>query len=62
MGRIDDWIKRIAGTFVFVSALLGLLVSPLWLYFTMFVGLNLFQYSFTGFCPLEKVLARFIKE
>jgi hypothetical protein len=34
-------------------------VSPLWLLFTAFVGLNLLQSSFTGFCPLERILGRF---
>jgi len=43
----------IAGFFVFISALLGFLYNKNFLFFTMFVGLNLFQYGFTGFCPLK---------
>lgn len=54
----NNYIKVIAGTFVFVSALLGYIHSPYWLFFTMFVGLNLFQYGFTGFCPLERFLKK----
>jgi hypothetical protein len=37
---------------------LSYLVSPYWLLFTLFVGLNLFQSAFTGFCPLETLLRR----
>ena len=51
-------IRRIGGAFVIVSVVLGMTVSPLWLWFTLFVGLNLFQSSFTRFCPLEMILAR----
>ncbi len=49
-------IKIIAGLFVFISALLGFLVHKYWLFFTMFVGLNLFQYGITNWCPLEIIL------
>lgn len=50
-------IRRAAGSFVIVSVILGLVVSPWWFAFTAFVGVNLLQSSFTAFCPLEKVLA-----
>ncbi len=49
-------IRRIAGVFVLASVALGWWVSPLWFLFTAFVGLNLFQSSLTGFCPLERIL------
>jgi hypothetical protein len=55
----DFVIRRFAGTFVILSIVLGWTVSPLWFLFTAFVGVNLLQSSFTNFCPLEKVLARF---
>lgn len=55
----DRIIRRIAGMFVLGTVLLGWLVSPLWLLFTAFVGFNLLQSSFTNFCPLERILARF---
>jgi hypothetical protein len=51
-------IRRFAGTFILASLALGWLVSPLWLLFTAFVGLNLLQSSFTGFCPMERMLGR----
>jgi len=56
--KLENLIKVIAGTFVFVSALLGYLYNKNWLFFTMFVGLNLFQYGFTGFCPLGIILKK----
>lgn len=54
----DKIIRRIAGLFVMGSVVLGMTVSPLWLWFTLFVGFNLFQSSLTGFCPLETILGR----
>lgn len=50
---------RFAGLFVLGSVALGLFVHPAWFAFTAFVGFNLFQTSFTGFCPLERILSRF---
>lgn len=49
-------IRRFAGAFILGSLTLGWLVSPLWLLFTAFVGVNLLQSSVTGFCPLERML------
>lgn len=54
----DKLIRRIAGLFVMASVLLGMTVSTNWLWFTLFVGFNLFQSSLTGFCPLERILGR----
>ncbi|OGD68704.1 hypothetical protein A3I18_01340 [Candidatus Campbellbacteria bacterium RIFCSPLOWO2_02_FULL_35_11] len=51
--RVENAIKMTAGLFVFFSALAGFFISKYWLLFTMFVGINLFQYSITGFCFLE---------
>jgi len=56
--KLENYIRVIAGTFVFVSALLGFFYSKWWLLFTMFVGLNLFQFGFTGFCPLAILLKK----
>jgi hypothetical protein len=50
-------IFRFAGFFVMLSLALGWVLHPAWFLFTAFVGVNLFQVSFTGFCPLEKILA-----
>jgi hypothetical protein len=51
-------VRRFAGAFVLVSLLLAHYLSPYWLWFTVFVGFNLLQSSFTNFCPLEIVLKR----
>ncbi len=56
---IEQWVFRFAGLMVLASAALAHFHSPNWLWLTAFVGANLFQTSFTGFCPLAKVLARF---
>lgn len=55
---IDQWVFRIAGLFVLISLALSQLHSIHWLWFTAFVGANLFQASFTGFCPLALILRR----
>lgn len=49
-------IRAIAGTFVLASLALGWFVSPWWLLFTAFVGLNLLQSAFTGWCLMEDIL------
>jgi hypothetical protein len=49
-------VRRVAGTFVLVSIALAYFVNIQWLWMTAFVGANLLQSSFTGFCPLELIL------
>lgn len=61
---ITDFIHVIAGFFILLSLALGVEVSPLfmskyWLWFTAFVGANLFQFGFTKFCPLGLILKAF---
>lgn len=56
-------IRIMAGAFVLISLALGAPASPLyhssyWLWFTAFVGLNLFQSGFTRFCPAELILSK----
>ena len=51
-------IRAIAGTFVLISLALGWFVSPYWLLFTAFVGLNLLQSSFTKWCLMEDILKK----
>ncbi len=55
---IERALRSIAGSFVVISVVLGHFVSPLWLLFTAFVGLNLFQAGFTDWCPMMWVLER----
>jgi hypothetical protein len=56
--KIDSQIRAFAGVFIMLSLVLSYFHSPYWLAFTAFVGLNLFQSSFTGFCPLEIILRK----
>ncbi len=61
--NVERYIRVIAGLFVFVSVALGAPASPLFmsqwfLAFTAFVGLNLFQFGFTNFCPLAIILRK----
>ena len=56
--NIDRLVLRFAGTVVLVSLALAVWQSPYWLWVTAFVGANLLQSSFTGFCPLAKILAK----
>ncbi|MEX1185484.1 MAG: DUF2892 domain-containing protein [Gemmatimonadaceae bacterium] len=54
----DHVIRRFAGVFVLISVALAYWAHPAWLLFTAFVGFNLLQSSFTGFCPLERILGK----
>jgi hypothetical protein len=56
---IDRLVLTIAGTFILLSVGLAVWHSLNWLWFTAFVGANLLQSSFTGFCPLAIVLKKF---
>ena len=55
---IDRIVMAFAGTVVLISVLLSVYVSPNWLWLTGFVGANLLQASFTGFCPLAAILRK----
>jgi H+/gluconate symporter-like permease len=54
---MERYIRAIAGVFVMGSLVLSRVHSPNWLFFTAFVGLNLFQSAFTRWCLMEKILA-----
>ncbi|MBS1818083.1 MAG: DUF2892 domain-containing protein [Acidobacteria bacterium] len=55
---IDNLIHVIGGTFVVLSVLLGMFVDPRFLWFTIFVGLNLAQSGVTGWCPMMSILRK----
>ncbi len=55
---VDNGVRVVAGTFILISLVLTLWVSPWWLFFTAFVGLNLIQSAFTGFCPAALILRK----
>lgn len=60
---VNDFIHLFAGTFILLSLALGVEASPIfmskyWLWFTAFVGANLFQFGITKFCPMGTILKK----
>jgi len=55
---IDRLVFAFAGTFILVSLALAHYHNVNWLWFTAFVGANMLQASFTGFCPLAMILKK----
>jgi hypothetical protein len=56
--KSENAIRILAGSFVLAGLALGHFVSPWWLLLPAFVGVNLIQSAFTGFCPAEIILKR----
>ncbi|TVQ35204.1 MAG: DUF2892 domain-containing protein [Wenzhouxiangella sp.] len=56
--NIDRIVFAFAGVMILISLALSQLHSAFWLLLTAFVGINMLQAAFTGFCPLAKILAR----
>lgn len=56
--QLNEWLRLIAGTFVLVTLILGIVDSPYWFYATGFVALNLIQSAFTRWCPMMALLRR----
>ena len=56
--NIDRFIFAFAGIMILVSISLTHFVHPYWLLLTAFVGLNIFQSAFTGFCPIATILKK----
>ncbi|MDD5630608.1 MAG: DUF2892 domain-containing protein [Methylococcales bacterium] len=55
---IDRVVFAVAGSFILISLLLAHYHSENWLWFTAFVGANLLQSAFTGFCPMAMLLKK----
>lgn len=55
---VEPMLRLIAGVFVAASVVLGLYVHHSFFWFTLFVGLNLVQSAFTGWCPMVTFLRR----
>lgn len=55
---IENALRSVAGFFILLSLALAHYVSPAWLLFTAFVGLNLLQSGFTGWCPMMWLLEK----
>jgi len=56
--NVDRAVFAFAGVMILLSLALAHFVSPLWLWLTAFVGLNLLQSSITGFCPAAIVFRK----
>lgn len=56
--RVDAMLRLIAGAFVMASVLAGIYVDARFLWFTLFVGANLFQSGITGWCPMMAILKK----
>jgi Protein of unknown function (DUF2892) len=56
--NVERALRLIAGAFVVLSVLLGMYVHPGFLWFTAFVGANLFQSAFTNWCPMMTILRK----
>lgn len=48
----DRILRGVAGLFLLISLMLAHFVNPNWLWFSVFIGLNLFQSAFTNWCPM----------
>ncbi len=55
---INRYIRAIAGTFIIISVLLAIYANINWLWFTLFVGVNLLQSAFTKWCLMETFLLK----
>ncbi len=55
---LERAVMAFAGVMILISVVLTQLVSPWWWLLTAFVGLNLLQSSFTGFCPAAMVMRK----
>lgn len=56
--KMEQWIRAIAGVLVLISVGLGYFHHRYWFFFTAFVGINLLQSAFTGWCLMEDILER----
>lgn len=58
MITVERAVRILAGTFVLTSVALSHYVHPNWIWLAVFVGCNLIQSSFTGFCPAEMIFRK----
>lgn len=56
--NVDRAVFAFAGVMILLSLALGYYVSPYWLLFTAFVGANMLQSAFTGFCPAAMIFRK----
>ncbi len=56
--NVERYIRLIGGSFVILSVALGYWVHPAWFLLTAFVGANLLQSAFSGWCPMMTILRK----
>ncbi len=56
--KVENGVRVFAGIMILISVLLTACISKWWLLFTAFIGVNLIQSAFTGFCPVTKIMTR----
>ena len=56
---LDRSVLAFAGFMVLLSVVLTVYVSPLFVWFTVFIGVNMLQSAFTGFCPAAMIFKKF---
>jgi len=56
---LERSVTAFAGFMILLSVLLTVFVHPGFVWFTVFIGVNLFQQSFTGFCPAAMAMRKF---
>ena len=59
---VERIVLAVAGSFILLSLILAHYHNPNWLWFTAFVGANLLQSAFTGFCPMATILKKLGKQ
>lgn len=55
---VETYLRGIAGLFLMLSVVLYHVHSPNWIWFTLFIGANLFQSAFTNWCPMIMILKK----
>ncbi|WBX76990.1 DUF2892 domain-containing protein [Tenacibaculum ovolyticum] len=58
---LNKYFRIIVGSFVLISVILTVYINPNWMWFTVFIGLNLIQSAFTKWCLLETILMKVLK-
>ncbi len=56
---LDRAVLAFAGVMILLSVVLTVFVHPLWMWFTVFIGVNMLQSAFTGFCPAAMIFKAF---
>lgn len=57
--NVDRAVMAFAGMMILLSVVLAVWMSPWWLLFTAFIGLNMLQAAFSGFCPAAMIFRKF---